>query len=338
MPEGIESTTLNWKNGTSMNTTNNTCAMEHSIDYWLFSTLYIVVFILGLPVNCIALYAACKQVRRKNELGVYLFNLSLADLLYILTLPFWIDFTVQHDNWRAGPTMCQICSFLTSTNLYASAAFLCCISFDRYLGVVHPLCVTRARTVQAAAIISCLVWVIQSAFNLELLIERETENIADHNLCYDIYPIEPWKAMLNYFRIAFGFLLPFALLLTFYWRIYNSLRGSIATGDHEKRKAIQLMLSIIVGFTICFTPYHAILLARSILESGNCTFAKSIFIPYRLSVALVCLNCIMDPVLYCFISETSRRDILLFTLRRKGKSTKGVRKLQRHSTLATTIL
>ncbi|XP_067847181.1 ovarian cancer G-protein coupled receptor 1-like [Heptranchias perlo] len=320
MPEEIENamTVLDWENGTSMTTVNRACLIEHSIDQWLFSIVYILVFCLGLPTNGIALCAAYKQVQRKNELGVYLFNLFLADLLYVLTLPFWIDFTIHHNNWRAGPIMCQICSFLTYTNLYASAAFLCCISFDRYLGVVYPLQVTGARTVRAAVTISCLVWAVQTAFNLALLIQPEVRNGSSyHKFCYDIYPIEPWKATLNYFRITFGFMLPLALLLAFYYSIYNSLRDNVATREHEKRKAKQLMLSIAVGFAVCFTPFHATLLARSIMEPENCQFARSIFIPYRLSAALVCLNCIMDPILYCFVSATSRRDILLLALRRE---------------------
>ncbi|XP_043552848.1 ovarian cancer G-protein coupled receptor 1-like [Chiloscyllium plagiosum] len=316
---------------------NDTCTIQYSFDQWLFSIVYVLVFILGLPINCIALYAAYKQVRRKNELGIYLFNLTVADLLYILTLPFWIDFTLHDDNWRAGATMCQICSFLTHTNLYASSAFLCCISFDRYLGVVHPLRTTRFRTIRTAITISCVAWLSQSAFNLELLIQPEiSNNSKSHKLCYDIYPIEPWKANLNYFRIAFGFLLPFALIFIFYCSIYNSVSNSISTLHHEKRRAVKLMLSITVGFTICFFPYHAMLLVRSIMEK-DCNVVQHIFIPYRLSVALICLNCILDPILYCFVNETARRDILLATLRRKENAIR-TRKLQANNMSETVIL
>uniref|UniRef100_UPI00398E8B06 ovarian cancer G-protein coupled receptor 1-like n=1 Tax=Pristiophorus japonicus TaxID=55135 RepID=UPI00398E8B06 len=343
MPERMETTGngLDWENGTTaMNLTANvTCLIEHSIDHWLFSTTYTLVFFLGLPTNCISLYAAYKQVQRGNELGIYLFNLSLADLLYILTLPFWIDFTLHQDDWRAGAAMCQLCSFLTYTNLYVSGAFLCCISFDRYLGVVHPLRATGVRTMRAAVVISCAVWAGQSAFSLVLLIRPETADDSEHHrLCYDIYPIEPWKATLNYFRVALGFLLPLALLLAFHCRIYRSLRDNMATRDHEKRKAKQLMLSIVVGFTVCFAPYHATLLARSVMEPGDCSFARAVFIPYRLSVALVCFNCIMDPVLYCFVSETSRRDILFFALRGQDKGSGRVRRLALQDTSPIMLL
>ncbi|XP_048455555.1 ovarian cancer G-protein coupled receptor 1-like [Rhincodon typus] len=325
-------------NSTGIFSKNATCDIQYSFDYWIFSIVYLLVFFLGLPINCVALYTAYKQVRRKNELGVYLFNLTVADLLYILTLPFWIDFTMNHDNWRAGATMCRICSFLTHTNLYASSVFLCCISFDRYLGVVHPMKLTRVRTVRAAIAISCVAWLSQSAFNLELLIKPEIANEStSHKLCYDIYPIESWKANLNYFRIFFGFLLPFALIFIFYWRIYNSVRSSIATLRHEKRRVVKLMLSITVGFTICFFPYHTLLLVRSIMEK-DCTFVSYIFIPYRLSVALICMNCILDPILYCFVNETARRDILLVILCRKGTNVYRDRKLQSNNMSETVIL
>ena len=45
----------------------------------------------------------------------------------------------QGDDWRHREWLCQLCGFLLYENIYISIGFLCCISLDRYLAVVHPL-------------------------------------------------------------------------------------------------------------------------------------------------------------------------------------------------------
>lgn len=46
---------------------------------------------------------------------------------------------VQGDDWSHREWLCQLCGFLLYENIYISIGFLCCISLDRYLAVVHPL-------------------------------------------------------------------------------------------------------------------------------------------------------------------------------------------------------
>lgn len=88
------------------------------------------------------------QVRQRNELGVYLINLSVADLLYIITLPLWIDYFLHHDNWIHGQESCKLFGFIFYTNIYVSIAFLCCISLDRYLAVAYPLRFAKVRRIK----------------------------------------------------------------------------------------------------------------------------------------------------------------------------------------------
>lgn len=88
------------------------------------------------------------QVRQRNELGIYLMNLSVADLLYIATLPLWIDYFLQHDDWIHGQESCKLFGFIFYTNIYVSIAFLCCISIDRYLAVAFPLRFAKVRRIK----------------------------------------------------------------------------------------------------------------------------------------------------------------------------------------------
>lgn len=53
------------------------CDVDSKVDQFFQPTLYIIVIILGLPTNCMALWAAYMQVRLMQTLGAYISILSL---------------------------------------------------------------------------------------------------------------------------------------------------------------------------------------------------------------------------------------------------------------------
>ncbi|XP_062433768.1 psychosine receptor [Rhea pennata] len=297
---------------------NNTtrCHDDHALDKYLFPFVYSIVMVISIPINCIFLYASCIQMRKKNELAVYLFSLSLADLLYSLILPLWIDYAWHGDNWRLSALLCQISAFLMYMNFYTSTACLACISINRYLALVHPLKLQHLRTRRFSLIVSIAVWLLEIILNSVILMNKETFNdpcnSTNHTLCYDKYPLEWWQAQLNVFRICSGYLIPLIIIVFCYYRIYQVVRYNQATVDEEKKKIRKLILNITVTFIVCFTPYHVVLLIRSIKEpyTTNPQFVQLMYKIYRITQALTSLNCIADPILYCFVSETARTDIL----------------------------
>nr|XP_013002254.1 G-protein coupled receptor 4 [Cavia porcellus] len=97
------------------------CHVDSRVDHLFPPSLYIFVIGMGLPTNCLALWAAYRQVRQRNELGVYLMNLSVADLLYICTLPLWVDYFLHHDNWIHGPGSCKLFGFIFYTTSTSGA-------------------------------------------------------------------------------------------------------------------------------------------------------------------------------------------------------------------------
>ncbi|NXW64118.1 PSYR protein, partial [Eurystomus gularis] len=299
-------------------TMNNTykCHDDHALDKYLFPFVYSIVMMISIPINCISLCASCIQIKKKNELAVYIFSLSLADLLYCLILPLWIDYAWNGDNWRHSALLCQISAFLMYMNFYTSTAFLAFISVDRYLALVHPLKLQYLRTRRFSLIVSIIVWLLESILNLVILLKKEVFNdpcnFTDHTLCYDKYPLEWWQSQINLFRICLGYLVPLIVIVFCYHKIYQAVRCNQATVDEEKKKVRKLILNITVTFIVCFTPYHIVLLIRSIKEphTTDLQLLQFMYKVYRITQALTSLNCIADPILYCFVSETARTDIL----------------------------
>ncbi|XP_037691190.1 psychosine receptor [Choloepus didactylus] len=304
---------------------NSTCIEEqHDLDHFLFPIVYIVVVIVGIPANIGSLCVSFLQAKKENELGIYLFSLSLSDLLYALTLPLWIDYTWNKDNWTLPAFLCKGSAFLMYMNFYSSTAFLTCIAVDRYLAVVHPLRFSFLRTRRFASMVSLSIWVLETIFNAIILWKDETAveycdaEKSNFTLCYDKYPLEKWQISLNWFRTCTGYAIPLVIIMICNQKVYQAVRHNQATENREKKRIIKLLLSITLTFVLCFTPFHVMLLIRSILERDvnfdghifdHNKSGKQTYKMYRITVALTSLNCVADPILYCFVTETGRSDM-----------------------------
>ncbi|XP_074547489.1 G-protein coupled receptor 68 [Halichoeres trimaculatus] len=295
------------------------CTISHEIHQYVFSCVYILVLLIGVPSNLYSLYHAAVQLKQKNELGVYLMNLTVSDLLYLASLPMWLQYIFQDDDWRHREWLCQLCGFLLYENIYISIGFLCCISLDRYLAVVHPLRFTSLRSMRAAWIVSALIWLKEIAVGVVFFRHKElSQNRENQSVCFEHYPMKPWEYPINYYRFTVGFIFPLAILSVSYLCVLRAVGRSAGTQPDQKTRVRQLVSSTILIFLVCFSPYHVFLLVRTLLER-DCNFIAGIFNYYHLSLLLTTLNCVADPALYCFVSESARRGLYRVIFRPIGK-------------------
>ncbi|XP_042294712.1 ovarian cancer G-protein coupled receptor 1 [Sceloporus undulatus] len=251
-----------------------------------------------------------EEVKAKNELGIYLCNLTIADLLYIFSLPFWLQYVLQHDNWTYDELLCKICGILLYENIYISVAFLCCISIDRFLAVVYPFRFHQFRTMKAATVVSMVIWTKEILTCWLVFTHGEVSKDSEsHVVCFEHYPIKTWEHNINFYRFTAGFFFPFSLLFVSYYGILRVVRKSHGTQKKKKIQIKRLVSSTIAIFMVCFGPYHVLLLVRSLFET-SCEFAARIFNVYHISLLLTTFNCVADPILYCFSSENTYQDFV----------------------------
>uniref|UniRef100_A0A1A7W9N3 G protein-coupled receptor 68 n=1 Tax=Iconisemion striatum TaxID=60296 RepID=A0A1A7W9N3_9TELE len=285
------------------------CTINHEIHQYVFSFVYILVLLVGVPSNLYSLYHAVLQLKQKNELGVYLLNLTVSDLLYQASLPLWLQYIFQGDDWRHREWLCQLCGFLLYENIYISIGFLCCISLDRYLAVVHPLRFNALRSMKAAWLASAIIWTKEIAVGIVFFRHKElSTDRTNQSVCFEHYPMRPWEYNINYYRFIVGFLFPLAILSISYLCVLRAVGRSAGTQPDQKTRIRQLVSSTILIFLVCFSPYHIFLLVRTLLER-DCAFIEGVFNYYHLSLMLTTLNCVADPALYCFVSESARRGL-----------------------------
>ncbi|XP_036398181.1 psychosine receptor-like [Megalops cyprinoides] len=303
-------------------TGNSSSSSNHDESYpsgleTFFLFLYTGITLIGIPSNCFSLYVSWQHIRRNNEIGVYLFNLALADIFFTMLLPIWVNYIIM-EQWIHGKFACDAGIFLMYTNYYTSAGLLCCIAVDRYLAVVHPLKYLVLRNVKTAACASLTLWLLTIAFNavttsLEIHYEKE--------MCFEIMPLPKEQQKINVIRFLVGFLLPGLLTTYCCWGIHQAVKDNRATEKCERRRVSRLLAVVTLTLWLCFGPIHVMMLLRALLEK-DCEVARRLYIPFKVSIALSALNCLADPLLYCFVTEAGKANLAraMFFIKRKGLS------------------
>lgn len=96
------------------------CKFQEDFKYILLPVSYALVFVVGLALNAMALFVILFRTKRWKPSTIYMFNLTMCDTLYILTLPFLIYYYADENDWPFTEPLCKIIRFLFYANLYGT--------------------------------------------------------------------------------------------------------------------------------------------------------------------------------------------------------------------------
>lgn len=93
--------------------------------------LYLLIFLVGTVGNCLVLAVLLRNGQVKNTTNLFILNLGVADLCFILfCVPFQATiYTLE--GWVFGAFMCKAVHFFIYLTMYASSFTLATVSLDR---------------------------------------------------------------------------------------------------------------------------------------------------------------------------------------------------------------
>ncbi|XP_034016875.1 G-protein coupled receptor 20 [Thalassophryne amazonica] len=287
-----------------------------------------LMLVFGVVLNSLALCVFCGSTNQSASV-VYTMNLAVADLLVALSLPARIAL------YHSGGS-CVACAYVHTfsyfVNMYCSILFLtrwvghallqlpqfvcfCVFVFishvgyvssiciDRYLAVVHAAnTLHRWRTAAAARWISVIVWL--------------TAVVVTYSFQTTAFELSTSCVLLPtlFYLTILEFLLPLLAVVGFTLRVacfLSTSRGPIPQQSRLRRaRAIKLLVTVLVVFTVCFTPFHI----RQVLvyfrvQGGweGLRHQAGHVLAYHVTVTLSSLNSCLDPVVYCFVTDSFKR-------------------------------
>uniref|UniRef100_A0A671V1F7 Si:dkey-78k11.9 n=1 Tax=Sparus aurata TaxID=8175 RepID=A0A671V1F7_SPAAU len=271
--------------------------------------VYILVFIVGLVANGWGLKSLLQNWRKLKIINVFVLNLGLADILYLLTIPFLVVYYSMKNKWIFGEAFCKITRFCFNVNLYGSIGFLTCISVYRYLAIVHPVKVMGRITLTHSVIISVIVWLLVSVQSLpDMFFPKTFRNNTEK--CFDTTDNDHVEDYLKYSLgwTLTGFCIPFLITLGCYGHVAVVLWTLKRTDKVLKQRSLKLLFILILLFSVCYIPYYAFrnlqLWSRVLTKQGICyKWYNGVYIARQISRVLVCLNSALNPLVYLHAHE-----------------------------------
>lgn len=285
--------------------------------------VYSLVFLLAVVGNVLVL-CVIQRYRSSQSRGAcafsltdtFLLHLAISDLLLAFTLPL---FAVQWAHkWVFGLAVCKISGALFSLNRYSGILFLACISFDRYLAIVHAVSSGWKRNTCHAQIACALIWVgclALSGVDITFKQVVKVDTVGHHKafLCQVWFTENSmqWHVGLQLVSVVLGFGLPLLIMLYCYIRIFRSLCNA---SRRQKRKSLRLIISLVSVFVVCWAPYNCFQLVDSLhrlgVVEGGCQFGRVVDIGTLITESMGLSHCALNPLLYGFVGVKFRRELV----------------------------
>ncbi|KAK5868738.1 hypothetical protein PBY51_009728 [Eleginops maclovinus] len=296
------------------------CPVNNYYKRILLPVSYSLVFLLGLSLNGALLWYIFGRTRRWSSTVIYMTNLAVADLLYVLALPPLIISNAMGGVWPFGNIICKSVRFFFFVNLHCSMMFLTCVSVHRFIGVCFPIAGVRLRTKKLAILASGSVWILATAEILPTLVFAHTGVINNMTVCFEMTSPERFKEYFAYglFLTIVGFLIPFLVVITCYCSMMTALHCratdsiSHARTARMRNKSLYTLLVVCLVFVVCFVPYHiarTVYLFVRVYMAGDCHLLNIVMISFKMWKPVVSFNCCANPLLYFLGSDGQRRKL-----------------------------
>lgn len=281
---------------------------RHSANF--LPALYTIYFLLGLLGNGLVVWVIIKGVRLRSMTDVCLFNLSLADLLLVISLPFLAHHA--RAEWVFGDAMCKLVLGVYYVGYYSGIYFITLMGVDRYLAIVHAVYALRVRTQRYGILASVVVWItaILSSFPDVLVLKLSNQNSSNMSVCVRDFNDDKGLRFGSIVKTTvLGFMIPLIILIFCYSRILLKLLH-IRVG---KRQAVRLIVVVMVAFLCCWTPYNITLFCWGLHIKGyfeDCKSSNALLLSLQITEVMGYTHCCLNPLLYVFVGEKFRRHLL----------------------------
>ncbi|KAJ8405648.1 hypothetical protein AAFF_G00316280 [Aldrovandia affinis] len=297
--------------------------------------VYIIVVVFGLPLNAMAIWVFLFRTKKKHPAAIYMANLALSDLLFVIWIPLKIAYHFNGNDWIFGEGLCKVLVGFFYANMYCSILFITCLSVQRYWVIAHPFSHQRKNN-QIATGISIAIWVFIWLTTIPLYLYDQTAKISNLGIttCHDVNiindinnPFPDVKYPFFYFTFmgGFVFLVPSVVIIVAYICLLRTLGGSMMdeSASKNRHKAVLLIVTVLVTFLVCFVPSNIMLVIHyALLKNGVMNNGYAFYIT---TLCLASLNSCLDPLIYYYVSEDFRDNVKNTLLCRSSRTVERMR-------------
>ncbi|XP_033948012.1 melanin concentrating hormone receptor 2b [Pseudochaenichthys georgianus] len=265
--------------------------------------IYGILCSVGVIANGLVIYAV-KACKKKMVSDIYLLNLAIADMLFLLVMPFNIHQLVRDRQWVFGSFMCKAVVVVDVSNQFTTVGIVTVLCIDRYIAIVHPT--SEKRTIQWTIIINMLVWLGSMLLTVPVMLYAKAVPRKQFEVC--IIDLEGPEDMYWYtlYQSILGFIIPLFIISTFYsltlYHVFSSIRRVKRKQSVWAKRATKMVLMVIALFLICWSPYHVIQVINLSNDNQNLAFIYA----YNISICLCYSHSCINPLMLLIFAQNYR--------------------------------
>ncbi|NWV05099.1 P2RY1 protein, partial [Ptilonorhynchus violaceus] len=287
------------------------CNTNPKLEWYCYLLILVCLFTLltGFLGNILALRHYVYYMKTWTTNTIFLFNLALCDFTWTLMAPFSVSYNIQTVAVYFSQAFFQIIGLFFSINIYGSMYFLTFISFDRYIGAVHPITSLTWWGKGKALFCTIGVWIfIVIASMPEIYYTFATRR--QHNIInYLDSTEEPFAVPFIVSKIILRFLIPVTVTFTCYMLTLKALRQLSKRQQRRNRLVRPLLLisAAMIVFAVSFIPYHVMMMVILIYRincqppCGNISTLSAI---YKVTEIICNINSCLDPIIFTIANKT----------------------------------
>lgn len=274
---------------------------------WFIPPFYAIICFLAIAGNLLVILTSFYFRRLKTMTDVYLLNLSFADLLFALSLPFWAANSMTE--WVLGLAMCKAVQTVYKVSFYSSMLLLSFISVDRYFAIAKAVTSHRYRSqaIFASKVSAAAVWVLALIFSIP---EMSYSTINNKTCTRYGSEYDPLRIRIEMSQFVLAFLFPLLIMSICYSCIIKTL---CQARNFERNKAIKVILAVVAVFLLSQVPYNSVLIWNMVViktKLRDCHIDKILIIANDITQSLAFMRCCLNPFVYAFIGVKFRHDLL----------------------------
>ncbi|XP_069056380.1 urotensin-2 receptor [Pleurodeles waltl] len=263
-----------------------------------------VMCAIGVVGNVYTLVVMCHSMRSAASMYIYIISLALADLLYLLTIPFIVG-TYFIQEWYFGDLGCRVLFSLDFLTMHASIFTLTVMSTERYFAVLKPLdTVKRSKSYRKAIAVG--IWLLSLLITLPMLIMIQLVKRDNKSICLPTWSRMSYKMYLTVLfctsivgpGVIIGYL--YIRLARTYW--ISQTASFKQTKRLPNQKVLYLIFTIVLVFWACFLPFWVWQLLSQYQESLPVSATAARNINY-LTTCLTYSNSCINPFLYTLLTK-----------------------------------
>uniref|UniRef100_A0A4W5KB07 Platelet activating factor receptor n=1 Tax=Hucho hucho TaxID=62062 RepID=A0A4W5KB07_9TELE len=237
--------------------------------------------------------------------------------------PVYVLFVLQ----LYGEFLCRVTGAFFFINTYCSILFLAVISFNRYWAITRPLDAASSEHWCRGVAVTMVIWVFTLSMSVKYLLKTGIQvDMNNGSRCFEGYhnetDDEKRRVATTHLIIVGCFALVFFLVVVCNLLIAQTLlaqsptqtRGSSSyIPQGVKGQALQMLCAVVGVFVVCFLPHHVVQApwTLAVLEGwGRVDWEKRtkqwLNDAHQVTLNLMGLNCLLEPVVYCFATRKFR--------------------------------